>query len=125
MVGILKKYAHFGNRLRRIAIGSVMTSFLHSLILPTGAKVPGGAFGTDGNQGRLKLVVAPWVCESAPVPTSFQKPARLSGGTVAKSTALGSRFGAVCQRIGHTETTSFGRGAGCGVVSGDFGALGL
>lgn len=125
MVRILKKYAHFGNRLRWIAIGSVMTGFLHSLLLPTGTKVPGGAFGTDGNQGRLKLVVAPWDCESAPVPTSFQKPARLSGGTVAKARTRGSRFGTVCQRTGHTETTPFGRGAANVVASGNFGAIGL
>jgi len=60
-----------------------MTSFLHFQTSPTGARVPGGACGTDGDAGRLKLV-APRGSESAPVPIHFQSSARWTGGTVAK-----------------------------------------
>jgi hypothetical protein len=60
-----------------------MTSFLHSQNSLTGTEVPGGTCGTEGEQERLKFVLAPSDCESSPVPTFFQMPARLAGGTVA------------------------------------------
>jgi hypothetical protein len=97
-----------------------MTSFLHFQTSPTGTRVPGGACGTDGDAGRLKLV-APRGSESSPVPTLFQISARTTGGTVARTKPVtwnraGGPFPhagesrAVCQRAGRTGPTLEGRG---------------
>jgi hypothetical protein len=102
-----------------------MTSFLHFQTSPTGTQVPGGAFGTAGDAGRLKLV-APRGSESSPVPTLFQISARTTGGTAAKANQVtGNRTGGsfprtgksrtVCHRAGRTGPTLYGRGAGTSV----------
>jgi hypothetical protein len=123
MIPDLKFFTKFGNPVGWIAIGSVMTSFLHFQTSSTGTQVPGGAFGTAGDAGRLKLV-APRGSESSPVPTSFlcQISARTTGGTAVKTNQLkwnrtGGSFPCagksrtVCHRAGRTGPTLHGRGA--------------
>ena len=122
MILVLKFSTKFGNPVRWIAIGSVMTSFLHFQTSSTGTQVPGGAFGTAGDAGRMKLV-APRGSESSPVPTLFQKiSARTTGGTAAKANQMAwNRTGGsfpragqsrtVCHRAGRTGPTLHGRGA--------------
>ena len=103
-----------------------MTSFLHFPTSSTGTQVPGGAYGTAGDAGWLKLV-APRGSESSPVPTLFQKiSARTTGGTAAKANrAMKNRTGGsflpsgksrtVCHRADRTGPTLYSRGAGTSV----------
>jgi hypothetical protein len=100
-----------------------MTSFLHLQTSSTGSQVPGGAFGTAGEQGMGKLV-APLRGASPAVPTSFQiTPARLSGGTVAQGerhatngagglASWRSKPATVCQASGAMGSTPARRGTG-------------
>jgi hypothetical protein len=97
-----------------------MTSFLHFQNAPTGTQVPGGACGTAGVAGRLKLV-APRGSESTPVPTLFPDFGPFDGGNGRADQASDAGQGrgafatlgksrAVCRRAGRTGPTPEGRG---------------
>ena len=60
-----------------------MTSFPPNEKPLTGTDVPGGALRKVRVHAGMNLVLAPFGSASSPVPTNFQLPARLSGGTVA------------------------------------------